>query len=380
MDKHLKYFIASLFFLFSLNTAVASSLSCFDVDGMAIFGYDFDEWIFIGAIGNEYNSLSIANEYGAGSEYKSDSIFNEYGKFGSEYSSQSAFNEYASNPPIIVDDGYKFVGYLTINTAKFPSINTYEAIACAKNSFISPNRDMEDVVFKDIPKSSDGSYGYSSTDFKTSCPENASLVGSECFCNDGYLALDDVCITTSQACQIQFGPNSYGDSELCYCRSGYEWNSSQTSCIKTQNNQVLQVTPNFTPPPIEVKNVETNFDVPEDDIKPLSAIGTLTTSAKFRKCPSQDCGVIRYYAEGSNLVVTGEYKDGEWYRIEGTTDAGGTGEKVIGWVSKSLFGIVIVQGQEKADTSEASKGEADQEVKQGLFKTLWGAFVSWWKS
>src|SRR3989344_8318064 len=84
--------------------SLASTLSCAQVDGMAIFGYDGSEWIHIGAIGNEYNRLSIANDYGAGSEYKSNSINNEYGKFGSEYRSTSAYNDYASNPPIIVDD------------------------------------------------------------------------------------------------------------------------------------------------------------------------------------------------------------------------------------------------------------------------------------
>ena len=137
-----------LLITFFPNQAKASTLDCYQVDGMAIFGYKYGEWKFIGAIANEYNSDSIANEYGAGSKYNSDSIFNEYGSYGSKYSSYSAFNDYASNPPIIVSDNYKLVGYLTTNDYKTPNINTYEAVACAKNSYSSPDSDMEDIIFK----------------------------------------------------------------------------------------------------------------------------------------------------------------------------------------------------------------------------------------
>src|SRR3989338_5964379 len=108
--------------------SLASTLSCSQVDGMAIFGYDWNERIHIGAIGNEFNSLSIANDFGAGNEFKSTSIFNEFGRYGGEFGSNSAFNDFASNPPIIINDDYKFVGYLTTGY-KTPSINTYEAIA-----------------------------------------------------------------------------------------------------------------------------------------------------------------------------------------------------------------------------------------------------------
>lgn len=165
MNK-LIYFFILLVTGISLSTigdsvAHASTLSCSDVDGMAIFGYKYDEWIFIGAISNEYGSDSIANEFGAGNEYRSDSIMNEYGRFGSDYSSNSAFNDYASKPPIIINDDYEFVGYLTINEWKFPYINTYEAISCAADSFRSfYNSDLEDITFKDIPRSSDGGSGY----------------------------------------------------------------------------------------------------------------------------------------------------------------------------------------------------------------------------
>ncbi len=130
----------------------ASTLSCSAVDGMSIFGYDSGHYKFIGAIANEYDSNSIANEYGAGSKYDTDSIFNDYGKFGGKYSSFSAFNEYASSPPIIISSDYKFVGYLTIDNYKSPSINTYEGISCAQKSYKSSNKDLEDTTFKEIPQ------------------------------------------------------------------------------------------------------------------------------------------------------------------------------------------------------------------------------------
>jgi len=218
----------------------ASTLGCLQVDGMAIFGYDYSEWRFIGAIANEYNSDSIANEYGAGSEYRSDSIFNDYGNFGSEFSSYSAFNDYASSPPIIVNDNYQFIGYLTINKYKTPNINTYEAIACAKKSYRSPNSDMEDITFKNIPKSA-GYSGYSNTSqdlenlLKNACPANAQYSNGQCTCNAGYKANGNVCITYTQSCQNQYGNNSYGDGQYCYCSAGYQWNATKTACTQTSS-------------------------------------------------------------------------------------------------------------------------------------------------
>ena len=248
MKKYLFLFVITLLLTSFLPIQVkASTLSCSQVDGMAIFGYDYNEWKFIGAIANEYNSDSIANEYGAGSEYKSDSIFNDYGSFGSEYSSYSAFNDYASKPPIIVNDSYKFVGYLTTSDYKFPSINTYEAVACAKNSYSSPNSKMEDVVFKSIPSS--GSSGYSggyvptpSTEQYT-CPANSSPSLTDltkCSCNSGYQInpSKDACVvvpvkSNEQLCKEQFGSNAMESINRgsCICESGYKWNETQTSCV-----------------------------------------------------------------------------------------------------------------------------------------------------
>lgn len=238
MKKLILILIIILASNFAPNTTEASSLSCYDVDGMSIFGYDYDEWIFIGAIANEYDSDSIANEYGAGSEYDSDSINNEYGDFGSHYSSDSAFNDYASNPPILIDDDYNFVGYLTTNDYKSPSINTYEAIACANNSYTSSNSDMEDVTFQNIPTgSSYGSYSSSDYDTETSCPSHSSPTDDGCRCNSGYMvdSTETRCVPEPEpepSCPTHSSPDNDGQ---CSCDSGYIVNDTQNGCVSLSN-------------------------------------------------------------------------------------------------------------------------------------------------
>jgi len=172
---------------------------------------------------------------------ETNSIFNEFGNYGSEFSSYSAFNEFASKPPIIINDNYKLIGYLTINELKTPNINTYEAIACARNSFRSfSNSDLEDTEFKDIP--SGGGYSGGTSDYsqqniedllRNACPSNSSHTDSGCTCNSGYVAntSGDACITSTQFCQSKYGNNSYGSGTSCSCAQGYEWNGTQTSCV-----------------------------------------------------------------------------------------------------------------------------------------------------
>lgn len=241
-ENWLKSLYALVIFVFIIlfsNQVEASTLGCYQVNGMSVFGYNYSEWKFIGAISNQYDSNSIANEYGAGSEYRSDSIMNEYGHYGGEYSSSSAFNDYTSTPPIIVDNNYKFIGYLTTNEYKTPNINTYEAITCAKNSYSSSNDDMKDVTFKEIPSRLYNSASSSSTP-TVICPSNSSLgANNKCYCNGGYAEKDGKCITPDKDCQNTYGINSKSTNEIfdsegstsCGCKDGFEWNSSQTSCI-----------------------------------------------------------------------------------------------------------------------------------------------------
>lgn len=250
--KKISLVIGALFLLISLlpSQAKASTLNCSQVDGMAIFGYDYNEWKFIGAISSEWDSNSIANEYGAGSEYNSDSINNKYGSFGGEYSYYSAFNDYTSYAPIIVDDDYKFVGYLTVNKYNTPNINPYEAIACANNSYASSDSKMEDIIFKSIPSSGYSSSGYLPTPpiSKYTCPLNShtSLTDTtKCDCNVGFQinSLKTACVaiptkTNNQICQDDSGINvewdgtKNSDGHLnCNCKSGYLWNGERTACV-----------------------------------------------------------------------------------------------------------------------------------------------------
>ena len=198
------------------NTTNAYSLDCYDVEGASIFGWDSwdDEYEFIGAVSNEYNSESIANEYGAGNEYSSDSIMNDYGDYGSDYSSESAFNDYASNPPILLDDDLDFIGYLTTNSSKSPYINTYMAMACAKETYVSASSRHEDYRFDRIPGSS-----YSRTSGGGYTEEQLRLL---------LEILNKQ--NENSGCPSNSHENPY-DSTKCLCNEGYKINSTKTACL-----------------------------------------------------------------------------------------------------------------------------------------------------
>jgi hypothetical protein len=102
---------------------------------------------------------------------------------------------------------------------------------------------------------------------KISCTKNSTLVGNQCFCNQGYIAIGNICITYTQNCQNKYGSNSYGDNNYCYCNNGYEWNSAKTNCIKiltshqnaelNQNSEAVRVEiPSTTTTTSEKQQVE----------------------------------------------------------------------------------------------------------------------------
>jgi len=68
---------------------------------------------------------------------------------------------------------------------------------------------------------------------KSVCPSNSQYSNSQCVCNDGYVASGNTCITYTQNCQNEYGINSYGDKQYCYCSAGYEFNSTRTACIQS---------------------------------------------------------------------------------------------------------------------------------------------------
>ena len=89
--------------------------------------YSYDDKDYLGKlVTNKYDGDSIWNEYGTyGSKYQTNSIWNEYGKYGSKHQSTSAFNPYASQPPKIVTNSGKVLGYLSANEHK---LNGYTII------------------------------------------------------------------------------------------------------------------------------------------------------------------------------------------------------------------------------------------------------------
>ena len=107
---------------YSTNTTLSSN---FD---FPLHLYSNDKKTYLGKLTlNEYDSDSIWNKYGAyGSEYSRTSIWNKYGTYGSKYNSNSAFSTYATNPPIIVSNSGKVVGYLSENKYLPNAYNIYE--------------------------------------------------------------------------------------------------------------------------------------------------------------------------------------------------------------------------------------------------------------
>lgn len=192
----------------------------------------------------------------------------------------------------------------------------------------------------------------------SSCPLNSheSVTDStKCLCDVGYQTnstktgceLVPPVKTNDQACQDTYGINSNWDGTTtpdgtninCGCKTGYVWNTTKTSCaISVTEVPIVSI--------VVKESVQTsgglsssNFKVSPSDVNALSQIGTLKSSAAFRKCPSTSCSLIRYYADTSKLIITGKYKKGNWYQIEGTTSIGG--KKTTGWISSGLFSQVV---------------------------------------
>lgn len=87
------------------------------------------------------------------------------------------------------------------------------------------------------------------------CGPNSKQIGSNCFCNDGYILNGGSCVTYTQSCQLKYGSNSYGDKQYCYCLTGYEWNTDRTACITNQKA-------------IEPTTIKQDKPLPQKTIKP----------------------------------------------------------------------------------------------------------------
>ena len=281
-----------------------------------------------------------------------------------------------------------------------------------------------------------GGSGYSYTapvSASTACPANSSSANGKCTCNTGYVANGAVCITETQGCQNKYGANSYGTPGYCHCSSGYQFNEAKTSCVPSpkpaaapplaadpiamcmqqlgpqgivtgqntcgclsgyelnaQKNYCVLKPPSAPPAaaPVAAISPETspressssNFDVPSQEIERLNERGVIISAAAFRECPSTKCKIIRYYAEFSQVSITGKYKKENWYRIAGTTDAGGAGQQVVGWIYGSLVkqeNNVDESAQMGGTTSAGVNREPPQQPSEGVVTRIWRAIRSW---
>lgn len=95
---------------------------------LLLFG-GHDHKVFLGCFCDESEGNSILNKYGRfGNRYSTDSsIWNRYGDFGSRYANTSVCNPYALDPPIVVTETGKALGYLTENRYMLGAI-TDEAV------------------------------------------------------------------------------------------------------------------------------------------------------------------------------------------------------------------------------------------------------------
>lgn len=339
-------------------TASAQSLSCIGVSGASIFGYNGSEYEYIGSISNPFGSNSIANEFGHwGNEFSSDSMFNEFGRWGNQFGSYSATNDFSFKPPVLLDSGYRFLGFVTTNDFKTPGINPYVARACAENSFSSAISDHEDFVFDDLDdldsissgssnsltteaywqllcSASFGPYAiwdggsscYCAAGYKwnaegtscvasvTSCPANSTVLNNACYCNEGYVLRGGSCVTYTQACTQSYGPNVFGlkadtqDTANCYCNTGYLWNSDKTSCVAVVSNPVVgSVSHDFNPNDEQLSATTIN----QDKNLALATVGATCQSGTLIKAS----GPAVYYCggDGKRYVFPGEKIYKTWY-------------------------------------------------------------------
>jgi len=205
--------------------------------------------------------------------------------------------------------------------------------------------------------------GYIANSAKTGCklaPTPAPLA-----CGAGLLARNGQCISYTQDCINTFGPNTVGslgpnNNSSCNCAPDYQWNNTQTACVKI-------ITPQPVPIQIQAQNVPAVVSAPKkefliDDAKiknyNVELLGETNTSATLRKCPStSDCDALRYYVEGVRVKILGDYNNGEWYKII-VVDT-----KQEGWMHSSIVNKVALQEvKQRPDELKESDGKFNEKI------------------
>ncbi len=90
-----------------------------------------EDGTFLGTINsNEFDVKSISFKFGKyGSQFSATSVFNQFGAYGSPFSHTSCANRFASSPPRLYNSNGIFVGYLTNNAVKSPTIELAALVA-----------------------------------------------------------------------------------------------------------------------------------------------------------------------------------------------------------------------------------------------------------
>lgn len=211
--------------------------------------------------------------------------------------------------------------------------------------------------------------GYVVNSDKTACisaPSPAPLV-----CDAGFIIRNGRCISYTQDCANTFGLNVIGSlgpnsNSSCNCASGYQWNDAGTACIKTATPQPASIS---VPAPVVKK--EFLFDNSKIKIFKQELLGIVNTSAALRKCPSVvGCDVSRYYVEGVQVKILGDY-NGEWYKIIVVNT------QQEGWMHSSVVNKVEDQKNESQQVSKVE--DKENSVKTSTVKEKQQEVVPWYK-
>lgn len=173
------------------------------------------------------------------------------------------------------------------------------------------------------------------------------------------------------------------DDEICDIRSVERADSSTTLEPEEEEEDYSYVDPIYTTtyispaPTTKVEEINKDFGVSVFEITSYQAKGTVASTATFRKCPSTQCSVIRYFSEDSKLNIMGKYKDESWYQVQATTDAGGIGNPVIGWVHGSTLKSIVEDQKVAVNTDKEIEVEETEKI--GFFTSIWKGLLGWFR-
>ena len=74
--------------------------------------------VYLGCINcHKMDSDALSNQFGDyGGQFSETSVYYKFGDYGSQFSDVSACNPRAQNPPFVMDENGRFLGFLTLNT------------------------------------------------------------------------------------------------------------------------------------------------------------------------------------------------------------------------------------------------------------------------